>query len=289
MKKWNLIVDIATCFNCNNCALAVHDEYCGNEFPGYAAEMPRLGHRWIDLIQRERGTYPVIDVVTMPVTCNHCDNAPCLTAAKNGAVKKRDDGIVIIDPQKAKGQKHLVEACPYGAIWWNEERQLPQAWPFDAHLLDAGWTKTRASQSCPTEAIRTVRVDDEEMRRIARAEGLEVLLPEIGAKPRVYYKNLGLFTKAFVAGSLCGDIGGVSECISGASVVLTRDNGTIGEAITDTFGSFRIDGIETESGPYRLDIRGAGLDAKSVAVTFGQSQYLGVIDMGVVHARAGGV
>ena len=41
MKKWNLIVDVAKCTNCNCCTLATQDEHVGNEFPGYSAPMPR--------------------------------------------------------------------------------------------------------------------------------------------------------------------------------------------------------------------------------------------------------
>mgnify|MGYP006171339505 CR=1 FL=1 len=50
-------------------------------------------------------------------------------------VAQTADGIVIIDPVKSKGRKDLVESCPHGQIWWNEELQLPQKWIFDAHLL----------------------------------------------------------------------------------------------------------------------------------------------------------
>ena len=57
----------------------------------------------------------------MPVMCNHCDNAPCSGPGRRGAVYRRPDGIVIIDPVKAKGQKQIVDSCPYGAIFWNEE------------------------------------------------------------------------------------------------------------------------------------------------------------------------
>ena len=126
--------------------------------------MPRHGHHWIDILQKERGQAPMIDIAYVPTMCNHCDNAPCL--AKGGdAVKKRDDGIVIIDPDKAKGRKDLVESCPYGHIWWNEELQLPQIWPFDAHLLDQGWQQTRGQQACPTGAMRAIKVEDDEMAR----------------------------------------------------------------------------------------------------------------------------
>ncbi len=134
--KWNMIVDISGCDNCRNCFLATKDEHIGNDFPGYAASQPEHGHSWIDIQRKERGSYPIVEAHFMPVMCNHCDDAPCMKAAKNGAISKRADGIVIIDPEKSKGQKAIVDACPYGAVYWNEEKQIPQAWIFDAHLLD---------------------------------------------------------------------------------------------------------------------------------------------------------
>ena len=286
MKKWNLVVDVAKCFNCNNCALAVHDEYHGNEHPGVAAEMPRLGHRWIDVVQRERGTYPMIDVVSMPVTCNHCDDAPCMKVARNGAVRKRADGIVVIDPEKAKGQRQIVDACPYGAVWWNEEKQIPQIWPFDAHLLDNGWTKTRASQVCPTEAIRTVRVTDDQMQEMVREEGLEVLQPEQGTKPRVYYKNLDRYTKEFIGGSVIGEIDGVAECLAGARVILSRKGEQLAETTTDTFGDFRFEGLDRDSGPYTVAVEMTGFPGTVREHRLQDSTYLGTIDLGARQPRA---
>lgn len=286
MKKWNLVVDVAKCFNCNNCALAVHDEYHGNEHPGVADEMPRLGHRWIDILQRERGVYPMIDVVSMPVTCNHCDDAPCMKVAKNGAVRKRADGIVIIDPEKARGQRAIVDACPYGAVWWNEERQLPQAWPFDAHLLDGGWTKVRASQSCPTEAIRTLKVSDAEMQQIVRQEGLQVLKPEECTRPRVYYRNLDRYTKEFIGGSVCGRIDGVDECLEEVRVVLSKDGRSIAETLTDTYGDFRFDGLEPDSGDYLVEVHAPGFAAAARQHRLQASAYLGLIDLGARQQEA---
>ena len=211
MAKWNLIVDVGRCDNCRLCFLAVKDEYIGNDHPGVSAAQPVLGHNWLDIKRKERGTYPIVQARFLPVMCNHCDDAPCIKAARNGAVRKREDGIVIIDPEKSKGQKQIVDSCPYGAISWNEEKQIPQAWPFDAHLLDEGWTKTRGEQACPTQVFRTIKVEDEEMQRIRAAEGLEVLKPELGTKPRVYYKNLHMITKCFASGTVVRHVGGVEE------------------------------------------------------------------------------
>ena len=156
MKKWNMVIDVAECTNCNLCTLAAMDEYVDNEWPGYSAPMPKHGHKWINILQKERGQAPMVDVAYVPTMCNHCDDAPCV-AKGSGAVRKRDDGIVLIDPDKAKDRKDLVDACPYGHIWWNEELKIPQAWTFDAHLIDQGWRQTRGQQSCPTGAMRAIR------------------------------------------------------------------------------------------------------------------------------------
>ena len=137
-------------------------------------------------------------------------------------MKKRDDGIVIVDPVKAKGRKDLVESCPYGHIWWNEELQLPQIWPFDAHLLDQGWQQTRGQQACPTGAMQAIKVEDDEMARMARDEDLEVMKPEAGTKPRIYHRNLWRYTKCFIGGSVSAEANGVVDCVEGATVRLLK-------------------------------------------------------------------
>jgi Fe-S-cluster-containing dehydrogenase component len=279
-KKWNMIVDVARCDNCRGCFLAVKDEHIGNDFPGYAAPQPAQGHNWLDIRRKERGSYPIVEAHFMPVMCNHCDDAPCIKAAKNGAVSKRPDGIVIIDPEKSRGQKQIVDACPYGAISWNEEKQLPQAWIFDAHLFDQGWTKTREEQSCPTGVFRSVKVEDGEMQRMKADEGLEVLRPELGTKPRVYYRNLHLMTKCLVGGSVAADVGGVEECAAGAEVVLKRDGREVGRATTDAFGEFRIDRLEPDSGQYQLEVTGASGRFAMQFELGGESRYLGVMKLG---------
>jgi len=277
MEKWNLIIDVAECTNCNLCTLAVMDEYVGNNWPGYAAPMPKHGHKWINILQKERGQVPMIDIAYVPTMCNHCDDAPCMKADRTGAIHKRDDGIVIIDPVKAKGQRQLVDACPYGHIWWNEELQLPQHWPFDAHLIDQGWQQTRGQQVCPTGAMRAIKVEDAEMAQMARAEGLEVMRPETGAKPRVYYRNLWRYAKCFVGGSLSKEANGVVDCVEGARVRLSKDGRTVAETTSDNYGDFKFDRLDEGSGRYLIEIAGPDGATKTVEATLGASINLGEI------------
>ncbi|RJR50638.1 MAG: oxidoreductase, partial [Desulfobacteraceae bacterium] len=138
MKKWNMIMDVAKCHDCNNCFISCKDEFVGNHWAPYSAAQPWHGHRWMNIQRKERGRYPRVEVAYLPMPCFQCDDPKCMKAAKNGSVRKREDGIVIIDPEKAKGQKDLVDACPYGAIWWNAEKAVPQKCTFCVHLLEEG-------------------------------------------------------------------------------------------------------------------------------------------------------
>ena len=277
MEKWNMIIDVAECTNCQLCALATMDEYVGNAWPGYSAPMPRHGHRWIDILTKERGQVPMIDIAFVPTMCNHCDDAPCIKAAKDGAITKRADGIVLIDPVKAKGQKQLVDACPYGHIWWNEEEGVPQAWPFDAHLLDQGWQQTRGQQSCPTGAMKAVKLEDAEMERRARAEGLEVMRGELGTKPRVWYRNLWRYTKCFIGGTLSAQSGGRVDCVEGANLRLLKDGKLVAETASDNYGDFKFDRLEEGSGRYELEITAKGRAPKTVTAELGASLNMGEI------------
>ena len=278
MSKWNLIIDVAECTNCNLCTLATMDEYVGTEWPGYTAPMPKHGHKWIDIKQKERGQAPFIDIAYMPTMCNHCDIAPCIKSAPD-VISKRDDGIVLIDPEKAKGRKDLVNACPYGHIWWNEERETAQAWPFDAHLLDAGWNKTRGDQSCPTGAMKAIKLDDDAMAKMADEEGYEVLNPEYGTKPRIWYKNLWRYSTAFVGGRVAADANGIVDCVEGAAVTLSKDGSKLAELVTDNYGDFKFDRLEEDSGRYTVEISSKQYGSKSIEFELGESLYLGEIKL----------
>jgi hypothetical protein len=118
------------------------------------------------------------------------------------------------------------------------------------------------------------------MQRFVAAEGLEVLKPELATRPRVYYKNLHLMTKCFVGGTVVKHVGGVEECAAGAEVVLRHDGREVGRATTDTFGEFRIDRLEPNSGKYQLDVIGAAGRYSMQFDLAAESLYLGVMPLG---------
>ena len=281
MKQFYMIIDVALCENCNNCFLACKDEHCGNHWQGYAASQPLHGHRWMNILRRERGHFPVIDVAHLPKPCMHCRDAPCIAAAANRAIYRREDGIVIIDPDKARGQRQLVDACPYGSIWWNEEARLAQKCTLCAHLLDKSWRAPRCVQACPTGALRLEHGEPLEVEEMIKAQGLEILAAQNNVtRPRVFYRNLQRFTHCFIAGSVAMVEGDTVDCAAGAQVRLFRGDRRVDRQKTDEFGDFKFDGLQKDSGAYRVQIDYLSFPSRTIGVELGASQVLEEIRFG---------
>jgi Fe-S-cluster-containing dehydrogenase component len=288
MKRWALEIDVKLCVNCSNCVLATKDEYVGNVFPGYSAEQPPEGLETIKIARHVRGDGSFTEVDYIPKTCNHCDNAPCIKAAGDGAIYKRADGIVMIDPVKAKNRRDLVNSCPYGMIVWNGKAQTLQNWNFDAHLLDAEWTEPRCAQACPTGAIRALNLEDEELSKRVQQEGLSVLNPEWNTTPRVFYRGLDEVLRHLVTGNvseLAED--GRRENLVDVEVVLV--DGGEGEPCvtnTDAFGDFRFGGLTAYDSTIELRLRRAGKEVVIASRPRAGSLNLGTLSVDSVTVAA---
>jgi tetrathionate reductase subunit B len=149
VANYGMVIEISRCTGCYCCFAACKDEFWDNEYSPYTAAQPKHGQFWMNVAKNERGKFPYVKVAHMPVPCMQCENAPCIKMARNNAVYKREDGIVVIDPAKAAGQRQLLEekACPYGAIFWNEDKQLPQKCTFCVHRIEAGKVPANVSSS----------------------------------------------------------------------------------------------------------------------------------------------
>ena len=241
------VFDLDKCNGCHNCQIACKDEHAGNDWSPYALPQPDTGQFWCKVDEEVCGKVPHVRVNYLPRLCNHCDEAPC-RAASPEAVRKRDDGLVLIDPAEA-GARELVDACPYGAIFWNEERGIAQKCTGCANLLDDGWAEPRCVDACCTGALRFGE-EEEFACELAKAETLS---PELGTAPRVYYLNK---PKRFVAATVV-DVE-ADEVVEGARATLVRatDGETTAVCVADEFGDVWIDGVEP--GAYRLWIQKEG-------------------------------
>jgi Fe-S-cluster-containing dehydrogenase component len=263
MARYSILIDVTKCNGCYNCFLACRDEHYGNDYPGYSAAQPLNGQFWMQMKEVERGVYPKPKLSYIPTPCMHCASAPCLSAGKDGAVYRRADGIVIIDPEKAIGQKDIVNACPYRVIYWNDEKQLPQKCGMCAHRLDEGEKLPRCVESCPTGALVFGDLDDPNsgIAKLAAKRELQSLHPEFLTAPLVQY--LGL-PQRFVAGEVVF-AGKEDECAAGVKVTLTGEN-IVRETTTDIFGDFEFEGLAKNT-TYTLAIGASGYKSRTVEFT----------------------
>ena len=125
--------------------------------------------------------------------------------------------------------------------------------------------------------MRAVCVDDGEMAKIAREQGLEVMKPELGTKPRVYYKNLWRYSTCFIGGSVSVEANGAVDCVEGASVRLLKSGAVVAQTATDNYGDFKFDRLNENSGDYVVEILAAGRAKKTVTAKLGASINLGEI------------
>ncbi len=272
MPRYGLVVDVTRCNGCYNCFIACKDEYCEIAHPGYSAPQPMTGQDWMRILHKERGRYPKVkaDYIAMP--CMHCEDAPCVAASANGAVYRRDDGIVIIDPVKAAGNKEIVSTCPYRRIYWNETEQVAQKCTMCAHLLDEGYKEPRCVEACPTGALIFGDLDDpeSEVSKALAAADTEVLRPEYGLTEKVRYIGL---PREFVAGAVI--FADTDECARG--VVISLQGGGVSKTATaDAFGDFEFEGLPAAT-DYAVTVSAEGYVSRRFDVRTNTSVYLGDI------------
>jgi Fe-S-cluster-containing dehydrogenase component len=225
--------------------MSCKDEHCGNDWTPYAKPQPEVGHFWGKLNEYERGQTPQVKVAYVFVPCQHCKDAPCITACSSDAIYTRDDGLVIIDIKKCTGCQLCIDACSYGCIYYNAQLQLAQKCTGCAHLIDRGEVfAPRCADICFHEAIKFG--EDSEIN----LDGAETLYPEYGLNTRAHYKNL---PKRFVAGTVYDPSD--NEVVIGATCSISGSAGSA-NTTTDEFGDFWIEGLG--EGEFTLTINSGG-------------------------------
>ncbi len=110
MTKYGMVVDLDRCQGCRACM-----EACKIENNTVQSVY------WMYVFRFEEGEYPDTKMSFLPRPCQHCDNAPCVKVCPVGARFRREDGIVLTDPDRCIGCRYCELACPYGVNYFNWE------------------------------------------------------------------------------------------------------------------------------------------------------------------------
>lgn len=176
MARFGMTVDRRLCVTCNACVLACKTE---NRVPDGAARC------WT--AQEERGAFPNLAVETRSERCNHCENAPCVTACPTRASHHAAGGIVDVDAELCIGCKACIVACPYEARYVHPEGHVDKC-NFCRHRVARGLAPACVAV-CPTGALAFGDLDDpgSAVHRHLQTRSFEVLRAEEGTRPRVFF------------------------------------------------------------------------------------------------------
>ncbi|MCC6230310.1 MAG: 4Fe-4S dicluster domain-containing protein [Phycisphaerales bacterium] len=178
--KYGFLIDHDRCIGCHACTVACKAE---NAVP--------VGNfrTWVKYV--EKGAFPEVRRHFAVLRCNHCNNAPCVKICPVNALEKRADGIVDIDRDACIGCRACMQACPYDAIYLNEDSGAIEKCHFCAHRVEKG-LEPACVIVCPEQAIIAGDLQDPKARisqMLAQNETI-VRRPEQRTGPNVYYKGV---------------------------------------------------------------------------------------------------
>ena len=178
--RWAMLIDLRKCVGCQACTAACKFE---NNIPEGSFRT------WVPDV--EIGTYPDTRRAFLPRLCNHCDRPSCIEVCPAGATWQRKDGIVVIDYDKCWGCGACVNACPYDARFMNPVTKTADKCTFCAQRVDQGLLPA-CVETCTGGARQfgDLNNPDDPVTRQIKGHAVQVLKPDTGNQPRVFYIDL---------------------------------------------------------------------------------------------------
>ena len=133
MGKVSLMVLQKDCVGCHACEIACKQEH------GLG-----VGPRFIKVIERSPAY--------IPIYCHHCARPPCKDSCPADAISRNEWSIVCVDAELCIGCKACVEACPFGAMQFDEETDVAMMCDLCYERLEGG-EEPACSTVCPTRCI----------------------------------------------------------------------------------------------------------------------------------------
>lgn len=180
-KRLAMVIDLRKCYGCHSCSIA-----CKSEF-----NVP-LGvwRSWVKVI--DKGKYPNVKRSFLPRLCNHCENPPCVSVCPTQAsYRDEEKGLVDIREERCIGCKMCIIACPYDARFTHPTKKVANKCDFCIHRVEKGIVPSCVN-TCPSNARIFGDLNDpnSEVRKLVDANNVQVLKPELGTEPSVFYIEL---------------------------------------------------------------------------------------------------